>query len=134
MATDEFERYVESWAPRSVNGHPALPRTLISGVPKERRAEAQLEVELGMPIDEIKGRLERIDLKLEQLIIANAAQVILNGQAERNRMSIEDGKDGILVRLKSLEDSRRWSDYFLKTFIGVLVGSFVTALLAWWRK
>ena len=134
MATDEFERYVESWAPRSVNGHPALPRTLISGVPKERRADAQLEVELGMPIDEIKGRLERIDLKLEQLIIANAAQVILNGQAERNRMSIEDGKDGILVRLKSLEDSRRWSDYFLKTFIGVLVGSFVTALLAWWRK
>ena len=142
MATSAFDRYVNCWAPEGhTNGHLVpLPRTLLTGVPKHRRAEAEFEAEYGMPPDDVRDRLtsiqraqDRVDEKLDHLIKANAAQIILNAQAERNREAIE-GPAGILVRVKSLEDSRKWADFVTRSTIGALVGALITALVAWWRK
>ena len=131
MAT-EFDRYLPAWTQETTNGY-FPPRTLLTGVPKERRELAQIEAELGMPYDDIKVRLERIDDKLELLISANAAQVILNHQAERNRQAIEGG-DGILVRIKSLEDSRNWSDFIMQTTVGATIVALIGAIIALFKK
>lgn len=136
MATADFERYVGSWAPEIRNGnHLQLvhPRTLLSGVPKVRREEAEIERLFDMPIDDLREEIRGINTKLDLLVRQSGNQEELNKQAERNRAAIE-GEHGILVRLKSLEDSRKWSDFIMQSTIGALVATLIATLVAYFRK
>lgn len=136
MATDEFERYVESWAPRSVNGHPALPRTLISGVPKERRAEAQLEVELGMPINEVNDRLKSIETDTKQLLANSEAQKHVNSMVADLARTVygSDDKEGLRARVQAVEDELTewtgWWDFLKRTAIGAAIVAAISAAAA----
>lgn len=67
MATDEFERYLPAWTQETTNGHhqPRLPQTLLEGVPKSLRQIAEIEAVFGMPLDDLRRQLDRIERQSE---------------------------------------------------------------------
>jgi len=86
----------------------------------------------------LSHRLDRIERKLDELLVASARQAAICQPARRQLAQVEravygNGRDGLLTRVARLETVRRLANHAVAAAIG-LGSALLTALLTWWLE
>jgi rRNA pseudouridine-1189 N-methylase Emg1 (Nep1/Mra1 family) len=103
-----------------------LPATITNGIPAETRQYIEV---IGMPYDDVRERLTRIQEDISDIKGMYRAQEVINKIVENNNTLIMSEK-GILVRIRLIEEWKVWWD---KMFWAILTGIGAIVVDVAWR-